>query len=141
MPNGSMIRLSHRPTEDAGGASFVFRGESFVLSEETAASQREVGYLRCRGSRYSICRVSAPPEPQPEAATGPVTVALTQRELQIVLMIAEGQCDKSIARALGTSSYTVREYVRRSCGKLGVARRTALASTVVGALSAATRED
>lgn len=139
MPNGSMIRVSDRPAGVADAVRFVFHGESFVLGGDTSASGPQVGYLRFGGNRYSIYLSGEPVsrlEPESPIA-GPLTAILTHRELQIILMIAEGKCDKSIARELGISSYTVREYVRRSCGKLGVARRTALASTVVRALAAA----
>jgi DNA-binding CsgD family transcriptional regulator len=39
--------------------------------------------------------------------------------MQIIWLIADGKCDKEIARALGISGYTVREHVRRTCAKLG----------------------
>lgn len=59
---------------------------------------------------------------------GSVAECLTSREVQIAMLIAEGKCDKEIARQLGISSYTVREHLRRIFAKLKVCRRTAVVS-------------
>jgi DNA-binding CsgD family transcriptional regulator len=53
--------------------------------------------------------------------------ALSRREVQVALHIADGRCDKEIARALGISIYTVREHIRRIFAKLRVTRRSAIA--------------
>lgn len=56
---------------------------------------------------------------------------LTARELQIAGLIAEGKCDKTVAREIGISENTVREHLRRSFAKLGIDKRTSLVAQVV----------
>ena len=55
-----------------------------------------------------------------------VARVLTQRELKVATLIADGLTDKEIARTLGISAYTVREHCRRACAKLGICKRSAL---------------
>ncbi|WP_454882891.1 response regulator transcription factor [Sphingomonas oryzagri] len=50
------------------------------------------------------------------------------------MLVANGDCDEEIARALGISGYTVREHIRRTFAKLGVSRRTAIVSYVLRSL-------
>jgi DNA-binding CsgD family transcriptional regulator len=56
---------------------------------------------------------------------------LTGREHQIASLIAEGRCDKAIARELGISDNTVREHLRRIFHKLGIGKRTSLVALFV----------
>ncbi len=56
---------------------------------------------------------------------------LTQRELQVALLVSKGKCDKEIARTLGISGYTVREHLRRTFAKLKVSRRAAIVTYVL----------
>lgn len=97
------------------------------------------GQLHWHGRDYVIV-------PQPDDAPAPgaavrssrghvcpeVLAILTPRELQVCEMIAAGRCDKQIARSLGISGYTVREYVRRSFAKLHVSNRTAVLPRMLG---------
>ena len=55
---------------------------------------------------------------------------LTRREFEIAGEIALGSANKDIARLLGISPLTVREYVRRICHKLGVRSRSAIAGRI-----------
>ncbi|MEO6840281.1 MAG: helix-turn-helix transcriptional regulator [Bradyrhizobium sp.] len=49
---------------------------------------------------------------------------LSQREHEVMLMICEGLSDKAIARRLNIELSTIRTYVKRIFGKLGVHRRS-----------------
>ena len=49
---------------------------------------------------------------------------LTPRELQVLRLMAEGQSNKAIARALGISEHTVKFHVNAILGKLNVQSRT-----------------
>jgi ATP/maltotriose-dependent transcriptional regulator MalT len=60
------------------------------------------------------------PSPETEPA---ITQLLSRRELQVAHLIADGRCDKEIARQLAISIYTVREHIRRIFAKLHVCRR------------------
>ena len=59
---------------------------------------------------------------EPSAAT-PIE-ALTPRELQVLRLLADGQSNKEIARALGISEHTVKFHVNAILGKLNAASRT-----------------
>ena len=86
-------------------------------------SGRVVGRISLDTVRYVVL--------EPADTSPPLTAAvdlLTRRELQVAMLIAEGRCDKEIARTLGISGYTVREHVRRIFAKLGTSRRSALVS-------------
>jgi DNA-binding CsgD family transcriptional regulator len=61
----------------------------------------------------------------------PLTKILSRRELQVAMTIAEGRCDKEIARQLGISIYTVREHIRRIFAKLNVSRRAGVIARVL----------
>ena len=73
-----------------------------------------------------------------EAVTTPVLARLTDRERQILGLIAGGANNESMAGSLGISPHTVRTHVQNLLGKLGadsrlaaaaLARRHGLAST------------
>jgi DNA-binding NarL/FixJ family response regulator len=49
---------------------------------------------------------------------------LTPRELEVLRLMAEGQSNKAIARALGISEHTVKFHVNAILGKLNVSSRT-----------------
>jgi NarL family two-component system response regulator LiaR len=53
-----------------------------------------------------------------------VNAGLTPREHDILTLLADGQANKDIARALGLSDGTVRVYVSTILAKLGAANRT-----------------
>lgn len=91
-----------------------------------------VGHILAEDIRYDI--YDARNERGPIATSS--IDCLTCRELQIATLIADGKCDKEIARQLGISSYTVREHLRRIFAKLKVCKRTALVSRMLrGAVS------
>jgi DNA-binding CsgD family transcriptional regulator len=63
---------------------------------------------------------------QTEMKEPTITERLTQRELQIMVMIAEGKVNKQIADRLNISQWTVSTHLRRIYAKLGVDRRGAM---------------
>ena len=74
-----------------------------------------------------------------EAGTASVSknlaTVLTARELQIAFLIADGKCDKAVARELGISDNTVREHLRRVFHKLQITKRTSLVVLLVKSCS------
>ena len=61
-----------------------------------------------------------PPAPVPDLAE-----QLTNRELEILALLATGQSNQSIARRLFISLDTVKKHVSHVLGKLGAGNRTA----------------
>jgi DNA-binding NarL/FixJ family response regulator len=59
------------------------------------------------------------------------TNALTQRELDVLRLVAEGLANKQIGRTLGLSENTVKTHLTRIMGKLEVHDRTSLAMRAV----------
>ena len=75
-------------------------------------------------------------EPAPATAERPVTDAgnvLSQRERDVLLLLAAGHTNREIAAALSISVRTVESHVRHLLAKLGVPTRTAAARAAVAA--------
>ena len=68
---------------------------------------------------------------QPAATTGPIT-ELTQREREILELLAKGYANKEIAARLGASIETIRVHVRHIYDKLHVHSRTEAAARYLG---------
>jgi DNA-binding CsgD family transcriptional regulator len=66
----------------------------------------------------------------PRAANMVGRPLLSQREFEVTLMICEGLPDKVIADRLGVEVSTVRTYLKRIFGKLGVHRRSEVAAVL-----------
>jgi DNA-binding NarL/FixJ family response regulator len=104
----------------AGARGYVLKGAS---QAETLRAIRAVGNgeaifgpsIASRVMRYFAC-------PQP-AATASLFPELTQRETEILRLIAQGRTNEDIAERLVLSLKTVRNHVSNICGKLQVADR------------------
>jgi DNA-binding NarL/FixJ family response regulator len=84
--------------------------------------QAVVGQIETPHGNYVILNHDRPEGER--GASG--TEGLSRRELEVAVLIADGKCDKEIARQLGISNYTVREHIRRIFAKLKVCRRSAV---------------
>lgn len=73
------------------------------------------------GSRY-LCRRAAP------LLEGARSAELTAREHEVLRLLADGECNKSIARKLAISTHTVKAHVSRICEKLQVHSRVQAAA-------------
>ena len=87
------------------------------------------GHLRVGARRYVVFAADFEQEASVDGAS--IAEILTRRELQVALLIAEGKGDKAIARHLGISEHTVREHLRRACGKLNISKRSALVAWIM----------
>jgi DNA-binding NarL/FixJ family response regulator len=65
------------------------------------------------------------------ASNNGVGVGLTQRELDVLALLAEGLQHEDIGRQLGISAETVRTHLRKACHRLGAATRTQAVATAL----------
>jgi DNA-binding CsgD family transcriptional regulator len=64
---------------------------------------------------------------------GPAGERLTPQELQIALLVTQGQTNAEIGRAIFLSTRTVEFHLSRAYRKLGISSRTELAGRLTGA--------
>ena len=70
-------------------------------------------------------RLVAPPRPVPAGnPQAQATLGISEREFEVLRLLAAGRSNKEIARALGISPNTVKTHVARLYEKLGANRRT-----------------
>ena len=106
----------------AGARGYVLKG---APGEEIASAVRTVasgGAVFGAGIASRVLAATAGAQPVPAAA--PPADELTDREREVLNLIAEGASNAQIARALGLSVKTVQNYVSRILDKLQVADRT-----------------
>ena len=106
----------------AGARGYVLKG---APGEEIAAAVRTVvagGAVFGAGVAAQVLALSA--NPGAAAAGRDNDAGLTERELQVLALIAEGASNPQIARTLDLSLKTVQNYVSRILDKLQVADRT-----------------
>jgi predicted ATPase/DNA-binding CsgD family transcriptional regulator len=97
-------------------------GEALAIGTTVPASDGADGTARA-GAR------GAPPEP-PRAGGGaqPLVEPLSERELEVLRLVAEGFSNKEVAARLIIAPGTVKAHLHHICGKLEVANRTAAVS-------------
>lgn len=104
----------------AGARGYVLKG---ATGDEIAAAVRTVaagGAVFGAGVATQILTLNqSRPQPQLRPPDG-----LTEREREVLALIAQGSSNAEIARALGLSLKTVQNYVSRILDKLRVADRT-----------------
>lgn len=112
---------------DYSGGGSIVRTDGSEVKIEVAARLTTVG-----GHRLAICVVTLGSEsgPSVKPGTGPER-ALTQREREVVTLIALGRESPQIAKELYISTATVRTHVRNAMHKLGVHTRAQLVATVL----------
>lgn len=62
---------------------------------------------------------------------------LTPREVEVVWLLARGDSNAAVARALGVSACTARHYTEHALGKLGVRSRAQVAAAIRRSAAAA----
>jgi HD-GYP domain-containing protein (c-di-GMP phosphodiesterase class II) len=99
----------HRPALEARHAADVM------------AAQARAGRL-CPDAVAAVLGAAGQPAPAPVRPAG-----LTEREVEVVAMLARGRQTKQIARALGISPKTADRHVQNAYAKMGVSTRAAAA--------------
>jgi DNA-binding CsgD family transcriptional regulator len=96
-----------------------------------------IAELMVGGRRYRLVPVD--PDGSDDAGTMAAEL-LTPRELQIVVLVANGYVNKQVADALRISEWTVSTHLRRIFAKLGVDTRAAMVSRCFCAFTASKKE-
>ena len=99
------------------------RQHAWALLDEVAATARELGICGL-GERAGTLRAAAPAAPPAPAWPA----GLTDREVEVLRLIAAGRSNRAIAQALFISPNTVLHHVSSIFAKLGVANRAAAAA-------------
>jgi DNA-binding NarL/FixJ family response regulator len=116
---GFHFRIDGHEYIAVAGAGSAHGGDS---TPGTSGAKSVVGQIATPHGHYVILNDE---RPAGERSVGG-TDGLSRRELEVAVLIADGKCDKEIARQLGISNYTVREHIRRIFAKLKVCRRSAV---------------
>ena len=90
----------------------------YLIKDAMDQDLRDAIAAVCDGRRY------VPPRPAVQLVEAGVRVELTQRERQVLGLMAEGLRNKEIADRLGISDATARTHVDNIMGKLGATTRT-----------------
>jgi DNA-binding NarL/FixJ family response regulator len=80
---------------------------------------------RVQATLLAAATQSARAEPEPAAATPPPPDGLTQREVEILALIARGMTNPEIAAALFLSNHTIKTHISRIFAKTGSRDRAA----------------
>ena len=76
-------------------------------------------------------RTHLPAGPAAQLAARLTDVALTDREAEVLALVAEGLRNKEVAARLGVSEFTVKAHVQNLLAKLGVHDRTEAVTVAV----------
>lgn len=113
----------------AGAIGYLLKDtEADVLCRAIEAAVEGQVQLTPQAAARLMQVISAPESPQP----------LTERETEVLRLLAQGQANKQIARSLNIAEKTVKVHVSNILGKLGVQSRTqaALYAIRIGLVSA-----
>lgn len=111
----------HIPGECAGSCSFAVR-TGRELDEEVLPSAQYVGCFAFEAARRLV-RKSGSQRRRDDTAQPPT---LTNRQLDCVVLVAQGKSDGDVAQLLGISADTVHQHIEAAKQRFGVATRTQL---------------
>ncbi len=127
--NSSISNLQVYATRDTVGVLFlkncyyqIISLESYQESREKHISTQEISRFELNKQQYIILAI----EPISKTIDPDPATLLSERERQIVLLVALGQQNKQIAHQLNISEWTVSTHLRRIFVKLGVETRAAM---------------
>ena len=113
----------------AGAIGYLLKdAQADELCKAIKAAAAHQVQLSPRASAFLLREMQAPEQPE----------ALTERETDVLRLLAQGQSNKEIAQQLSLAEETVKTHVRHILSKLGVQSRTqaALYATRIGLISA-----
>jgi DNA-binding NarL/FixJ family response regulator len=109
----------------AGAVGYLLKDVSADrLVEAIQAAARGESVLQPSVAARVVARVARMPEEVPRRRPQPLVVPLSDRELDVVRLLAEGRSNREIAAALFLAEGTVKNHVTNVLTKLGVRDRT-----------------
>ena len=126
-----VIFLTALPTDDQILEAVALGARGLLLKE--AAADELLACLRTvsTGARWlpaALLQQAQDREQKRKDELDAIENALTPRERELVLLVAEGLSNKEVARKLGVTEGTVKIHLHNSYQKLGVANRTTMAT-------------
>ncbi|MBE1495125.1 DNA-binding NarL/FixJ family response regulator [Amycolatopsis lexingtonensis] len=108
----------------AGAVGYLLKDVSSArLVEAVLAAARGESVLQPSVAAKVVARFAElPPEPAPRPQ--PLVVPLSERELEVLRLLADGRSNREIATALFLAEGTVKNHVTNLLGKLGARDRT-----------------
>jgi DNA-binding NarL/FixJ family response regulator len=99
--------------------------EQAKSSGALAALNKEVPKRQLIEEIRNVYKLPAPPPPPPQSVTPPASPLeeLTEREREVLTLVAEGKTDKEIAVTLGIAESTAKNHVSNVLRKLNVPNR------------------
>ncbi len=121
-PEAAVVVLARTPREFEIQHALE-RGVLGYLATSCHVDEVEYAVRAAASGRHFLCRAAAE-----EMASAFGSEALTQREHDVLMHLARGSCNKTIASELDIALGTVKAHVRSILGKLKAATRTEAAS-------------
>jgi DNA-binding NarL/FixJ family response regulator len=109
----------------AGAVGYLLKDVSSArLAEAVLAAARGETVLQPSVAAKVVARIAALPADEGEPRSQPLVVPLSERELEVVRLLADGHSNREIAAALYLAEGTVKNHVTNVLGKLGARDRT-----------------
>jgi DNA-binding NarL/FixJ family response regulator len=121
-PGTALVMIGADPATDGPGLSGA--PVAYLPSDVDAAARAAAVRAAATGLIVLDPTVAGATGIHTHARTGENAEALTARESEVLLLVAEGLPNKAIARELGISEHTAKFHVGSLLGKLGAASRT-----------------
>jgi DNA-binding NarL/FixJ family response regulator len=121
----------------AGAVGYLLKDVSSArLVEAVHAAARGESVLQPSVAAKVVARFAQLPDAAPEARTQPLVVPLSERELGVLRLLADGRSNREIATELFLAEGTVKNHVTNVLSKLGARDRTqaALRARALGLL-------
>ena len=124
--------LLGQPTLDSvinafrSGARGVFSRQQEVAEFVSCVEHVRKGFIWAGTQETALILDAFSSIPSPDLVMDGKSLPLTLRELQVVKCAARGETNKAIAKELGLSEHTVKNYLFRAFEKLGVSNRVEL---------------
>ncbi len=112
------------PAIQAGASSYLLKD---VTPDELVDAIRAVHHGETRLHPDVMRRLVEQVARQPAARHGGYVPVLTEREREVIKLVAEGQSNRRIAESLTISEKTVKAHISNILGKLGLSDRTQMA--------------